>query len=250
MLPLPDGPADKLIYRQRISTFAGSLDGAGALPAWASRMTLLGLLARPELLAAADVARGDKAMQDKIAEQARTAGGADDAALWGTTVHAAVEQILGGERAVGSFQDPVLAMDVEAVLKAMAPYEVVGLEVFVDDSTDLLAGSCDYVLRRPDGRVVLGDLKTSSWEITRYGLDKAAVQLCAYSRARPYCHAENYWYDWPEDFDDTRGVVIHCPKGSGEAKIVDVNLVTAQLGVELALGVRTWRKTSSKLVVA
>jgi hypothetical protein len=229
-----------LVPFTRCSTVAKALDDQSNLLGWRSKTALLGAAQRPELIAAAYAARSNKKALGKIADLAHEAGGGDQGSVWGTAIHALVSEVVTTGLAPSEIPDELARRDTEAVIAALAGYEVLASEVFVADVDRLVAGTADLVLR-VNGRSFVADLKTSG-SSGDYLLGATSIQLASYALSRPYT-PEHGFEDWPHDFDPTIGLLIHCPYQTGTVRTAWLNLVAGADGLDLALHVRKWRQS-------
>jgi hypothetical protein len=77
----------------RVSTLAKALDDKTALTKWKQRQVVIGLGARPDLVAVAGAVKNDDRKLDEIVETAMTAAESERAANIGTALHALSEQV-------------------------------------------------------------------------------------------------------------------------------------------------------------
>lgn len=240
LLVPPDG--GKRRPYTRVTTIAKTLADTSALTGWERRMVALGLLARPDLLAA--VAAADPADRDtlnKITEQAKEAAAASAAANLGTALHRLVERVARQELAVDAVPEPWRA-DVHAVFTALdqAGLAVVESELFVVHDQLEAAGTCDFVLADRTGRTLIGDLKTGS--TTAYGAGEWAVQLALYASASAvYDPTSDQRRPMPA-VDQTVAVIVHAPAGTGAATVHQLDIAAGTEALDHAMWVRGWRR--------
>lgn len=246
----PEG--GKPVGYQRATTLAKMLEDTSNLMSWACRMTLLGVAARPDIIASVLAADpDDRQALNKLAEQAKEHGGANIRRDLGTAIHRFVE--LSHANPDYSVPEPYAA-DVAAINTAI---DAAGFDVVPEYSERILvvdtiqvAGMCDLVLRqRSDGRLFIGDLKTGS--SVKYGALGWATQLSIYSMADAI-YEQGANKDGSEDrrlpapdVDRDHAFIIHCEPQSGTA---DVHALTiGQRFVDLAVAVREVRKSRDLL---
>lgn len=241
----------KAVPYTRVSTLAKALDDNQGLINWAAAATVIGAMRRPGLHAAwqALIAEhGDpwyatdqsKAQCKRLVEQCKEAGGTTDRADIGTALHKLTELVDQG-RALEHVQ-PQLQADVEAYRSTMEAHgiEVLTdyLEAFVVLDEQRLGGSFDMLARLPDGRVVVCDKKTGS------NLDFSwlafAVQLGCYSRGVLYDAATHVRTPLP-DVDQSIGLIIHIPAGTGTCTLHEVDLDAGWEAAQVSIAVRQWR---------
>lgn len=237
----------------RATTLAHTLDDTSALTRWKRRMVLQGAAADPTLLegvpalvealtyADGSEARELKSALDGVCDAASHAAGADDGAGWGTALHAVTEYLDAGRLA--DIEVPVeLLADVAEYARALAeagierPVEHIE-RIVVNTAVDT-AGTYDRLLRMPDGRLVVGDLKTQQ---SIYDWLAIAVQLAQYAHADAV-YATNGTFDaLPDDLDITVGIVIHLPARSGNCKLYEVDLDAGWRAAQMSADVRQTR---------
>lgn len=241
----PDG-GDRIPYT-RVSTLAKALDDLSNLMTWKQRKTAEGLLRRPDLMTRLagvlangnpDTDRNTKRLVNNVCSEATEAAGASTGASAGTGFHHLTEAIDKGLEPL--FVPEADRPRLEAYRVATAPYEVLDVETFVVCDEVRAAGTFDRLVRCPDGRVRVADLKSGKSEAD-YPL-ATAMQLAIYSHGQRYdgttrtpLHA---------DLDNTQGVLIHMPP-SGGCRVIILDLArgwrAAQLAHEVHHTVRKWK---------
>jgi len=230
----------KEVLYSRVSTFAKALSDGAGLAAWKMRMAYLGLQDRPDLMGFTDRQGIDAALA-----AAMDHAGANDAADLGTALHALAD--------VFDFSEGGLSRDAwdlaPHVWDAMDRYVEVtkGLtmlagEQFVVIDAMKVAGSFDRLIALPDGRIVIGDLKTGTLRMQEH-----AIQLACYARGLRYDVETGARSLIHENIDTSVGVVIHVPRDPsiGETRLVGVDL---EAGWEMALLAQRVRATRSRKV--
>lgn len=235
----------ELVPFARASNLGKALSDESALADWKARTAARGIATSPALAAAlATTPEDDRRAVDGIVEQALARAGAGDAATLGTAVHAACEAVDLGRPLSGL---PVEVRDaVERYARLIDAHRLEPLpawaELFLADPHLRAAGSADRFYRLPDGRVTVGDLKTSKPGAERYAALGWSVQLAVYANATPYRH-RGRWGNPHPDLDRSVGVVVHVPSTTGAPALVhDVDLTTGYRLAELAVTVREARK--------
>lgn len=235
------GPRD--IPWTRATTMAKTIADTFALNQWGKRMVAKGLALRPDLRAlVAATPFEDRDTLNKACQDAEDAAGSKVSANLGTARHALTELLDRGH------QLPPLEeaeeKDLSAYSKALSD---AGIEILPDwiERTVVVpefgvAGTLDRIVRMPDGTLRIADLKTGA--DLSYGWGEISIQEYIYAAA-------DWAYDWPTgdwlrmpEVSRTLGLVIHLPVGKGQATLYDVNLRQGKAGLELAYGVREWRK--------
>jgi hypothetical protein len=214
---VPPGGGKPVAYT-RVTTLAKTLEEQSALAAWKQRMTLVGVTLQPHIALAAAAARDDKNKLNDLAEQALAAAQAGAKAEIGTALHKLTEKLDQGED-IGPIPAGYQA-DLDAYQAATAGICWVAIEQFLVVDDLQVAGTADGIGVLPDGRTVIADKKTGSIEYA--GLSIAA-QLACYAHGQAYDIATGQ--RTPIDVDQTLGVIIHMPAGSGECHLYDVDLV-------------------------
>lgn len=246
IIPLDGG---KPVGYTRVSTLAKALDDLNNLMAWKQRMTVIGVLRRPDLLTrtAGAIANGDpdvdwrvKKDLNNICEEATQAAGATTGRSAGTGFHALTEAIDRGEepRFVPEADKPRL----DAYRAAMGGYEALDSETFVVCDPIQSAGSFDRLWRCPDGAVRVGDLKSGKSE-KAFPLS-TTTQLAIYSNAKRYNPETGARTDLHPDLDLTTALLIHMP-ASGGCEVVPLDIEkgwqAAQLAAQVHHEVRKWK---------
>jgi hypothetical protein len=224
---IPPGGGEPVVYT-RVSTLSKALDDLNFLMAWKQRKTAEGLVRRPDLLTriAGALANGDpdvdkkvKGELNRICNEATEAAGASKGSSAGTGFHALTEAIDRGQEPL--FVPPADAPRLEAYRQATADYEALDAEVFVVCDQLQTAGSFDRLWRCPDGRVVVGDLKTGKSE-AEYPL-ATAMQISIYAHGQRYNPETGQRTPLHDDIDLTTGLLIHMPS-SGGCRVVPLDL--------------------------
>lgn len=250
-------PRGGLIVRSytRTSGYGKVLDDLNGLMGWKCRMTALGLVERPDLLARVQEFKDDPLLVNSpkfkaLVEECLEAGGASVKSKRGTAVHKLTEFIDQGLSVEGAPEDQLRDLNAYLLETMLAGINDVSIETFVVCDELRAAGTFDRLLEVPKPCPVcgktryIGDLKTSgsvnyphSW----------AVQLAIYSRSSLYD---------PETFERTpldvcqhRGVVIHLPAGQARCDLYFIDIAEGwRAATELVPAVTSWRNNKGLLV--
>jgi hypothetical protein len=244
-------PADggEAVPYTRVSTLAKALDDLNQLMAWQCRKTAEGLVRRPDLLTrtAGALANGNpdtdwqtKRDLNSVCEQAREAAGASKGSSAGTGFHSLTEAIDRGEEPLFVPAEDRARLD--AYRAATEGYSALDAEVFVVCDELRTAGSFDRLWFTPDGRVVVGDLKTGKSEAD-YPL-ATAMQIAIYAHGERYNPVTGERRVLDEHLDLTTGLLIHMPP-SGGCRVIPLDLErgwqAAQLAAKVHHDVRRWK---------
>lgn len=231
---IPPGGGDHVLYH-RPSTIAKALDDTGNLLAWYGRQAIKGVVNIPEYYDSAKADPSDANLKI-IQPQAHKAAGSEDAADTGTLVHTLTERVDQGAEPSGEHADLLFRYrDLTADL------EVLESELFVVQDELQAAGSMDRLVRTPDGRVYVADVKTGAHAAT-YGANSAATQVAIYANSRRYDPNTGERQELHPNIDLTRGILIHLPL-TGEPALYWLDLVNGWNAAVLAGRVRACRAT-------
>ena len=224
LLPDPGqtGPASDLAWT-RCTTFAKAISDTYHLSRWQMRMVAKGLAMRPDLFAlAAAAAVSDKAVLNQVADDAMETAGSADGRNKGTALHRFTERVdLGEPVTVPAPWDA----DVAAYRATMSAAGITVPREYIERITVVkalkVAGTFDRILQLPDGRLVIGDLKTQK---DFYSWLEIAVQLAVYSRADALWNAHTNRYDPMPPVDQDVAIVMHLPVGQGVCTLHEVDI--------------------------
>ena len=230
----------KPIPYTRMSTLAKALDDKTALTKWKQRQTIIGLAARPDLVQVAQSVKGDDRKLDEIAETAMVAAESERAANLGTALHALSEQVDAGAD-IESLPEWARA-DMAAYRAALTGIEIIAMEMFVVVDEIQAAGTFDRLVRLPDGRIVVADLKTGKHE-PRYPMG-VTQQIAGYSRGHLYDPEKHRIGHLPTlGISQDVGLLIHAPAGTGTCDLYLLDLHVGWDLVRVSLAVReTFKK--------
>jgi len=235
-LIVPPGGGKPKAYT-RVSTLAKTLDDQSGLMLWKQRQTVKGVVKRADLYALAKSAGDDNRVLGDVVKQAMEAADSSAAANKGTAVHSFCEAVdLGNDIDIpGEY-----TADIAAYRKATAALDVVMAEKFCVNDRLECAGSFDRLVRLPDGRMVIADIKTGK-DAAKYAVATAA-QCALYASSVLYNVADDTRADFPAELDRSFGLLIHLPIGAGECHIYKLDLEFGLNFAEVAVEVRDWRK--------
>lgn len=240
IIPIDGG---KPIPYTRMSTLAKALDDKTALTKWKMRQVVIGMGHRPDLVSVAQSVRGDDRKLDEVAENAMTAAEAERAANIGTALHALSEEVDKGAD-IESLPEFARA-DMASYRAALQGIEILAAEMFVVVDEIQAAGTFDRLVRLPDGRVVVADLKTGKHE-PKYPMG-ATQQIAGYSRGHLYDAEKGRVGHLPSlGIDQSVGLLIHTPAGTGTT---DLYLLDLNVGWDLARVSLAVRETFKRKVI-
>lgn len=235
-LPHPDTGDDT--DWTRVTTFIEALDDGQGLTIWKLGLTVRGLVTSDELWRQARAEHdNDKACRN-IAERAHLWAGSKLSAAIGTALHTATEH-----HDLGTGHRPPAPWDlhIDAWRDALTAHgiEVVPgwIERIVVNPAVGCAGTLDRLVRLPDGRVVVLDIKT--------GKDpkKAtyAVQAGVYANATHAWTPDGY-EPLPDDLDRTTAIIAHLSATDGGCDLYTVDAATGWERAQIITSVREARR--------
>jgi hypothetical protein len=237
----------------RATTLAHTLDDTHHLTQWKRRMVLQGIATDPTLLdgvaslvsdlkyADGYEARDLKKAIDERCDAAANAAGANDGSGWGTALHAVTEWFDAGR--IDEIDVPIeLLADLAAYEQCMTENGITRptdhIERIVVNTTTDTAGTYDRLVKMPDGRILVGDLKTQQRIFDWLGI---AIQLAQYAHADCVYNPDGTPSPLPDELDVTTGIVFHLPARSGACQLYEVDLVAGWQAAQTAVHVRTTR---------
>lgn len=235
----------------RASTMAKALDDQSNLMLWKQRVTAVGLAKSPALLArlAGLVAKhfdpigGDgKRDLSTLVEEAAEAGGSKDAASMGTGWHALTEAVDAGTPISELLVDDATQRRMVEYADATAGLEMLDVETFVVNDAVQAAGTFDRLVRLPDGRVVVADLKTGTHD-ANYPLG-VATQIAVYANGLRYDPDTGVRSVLHPDLDLSTGILIHLPQKGEGCRLYRLDLEYGWEAAKLArqvYDVRKWK---------
>jgi hypothetical protein len=237
----------KPIGYTRVSTLAKALDDTSNLTAWKQRLTAMGVASNPHLAAriAGVMSMYDDPISDgkrdlnSIVEEACEKAGSSTAASTGTALHELTQASDLGRDLVAV--PPGLVAHITEYQVGTARLEILDIECFVVCDELQAAGTFDRLVRLPDGRVVVADLKT--------GAHDANFPLPVATQIAVYAHGQRYDPDTFErtpihaDLNLTVGLLIHLPaKAAPRLSLYELDLEVGWRAAQLATEVRAIRK--------
>lgn len=229
----PEG--GKPVGYTRVSTLAKALDDKTALTKWKQRQVVIGMGARPDLCSVAGAVRGDDRKLDEIVETAMTVAESERAANIGTALHSLSEQV--DEGADIDTMPEQFRPDLAAYRDAMRGVEILASEMFVVVDEVQAAGTFDRLVRLPDGRVVVADVKTGKHE-PKYP-HGATQQIAVYSRGHLYDPEKGRVGHLPTlGIDQSAGLLIHMPAGTGTCSLYLLDLTVGWGLAQVSVAVR------------
>jgi len=245
-LIIPIGGGKPIGYT-RVSTLAKLVDDDTNLTAWKQRMTAVGIASNPHLLARVagvvnnyddPIADGKRDLNSIVAEAVESAGGSR-ASSTGTALHEMTQALDLGR--VLKLIPAAWEKHLDAYLAATADIEVLDIETFVVVDEIQAAGTLDRLVRLPDGRVCVADLKTGAHD-ANYPMG-VTTQVATYAHGKRYDPETGERTPLHPDIDLTTGVLIHLPaKGSGECRLYGLALDLGWDITQIAMQVHAARK--------
>lgn len=216
----------------RTSNLISAYSELRALMYWEEEMLMLGMQARPDLLAQLSVLPRDEegrlAFKDarNIAEQALQAAKADRWAIIGTAYHKAFEIRLTTGQLVGTqeIRDGLLALEASMRNALLVPDPSLAERIVVNARTKT-AGRFDVPVwdYRAGPKVLrMADLKTKRKQF--WGVLEQRAQLANYAYADGMWDEERCCYVPMPQFDLDEGVILHLPQGGGEISLLSMDL--------------------------
>ncbi len=231
----------------RMSAVAKALDTKENLVEWAAAQAAVGVMldasARSEIVTLINEYDGDPWNSDEggiphsgkdrlkaAVDQARTTAGQHVAANAGSEFHKLAELVNAGRepRVVQDHMQPLLKEYRGAVEKI----RFLRQELFVVNDEVRRAGSLDYLLQFPDGRVFVGDLKCGKWDLP-YPMS-VTTQVAGLATACVYDQATGERRPIHPDLDTKIGLLVHFPIMQPDPKVRFYEL-------DLELGMRAAR---------
>jgi hypothetical protein len=230
----PDG-GEPVAYT-RVSTLAKSLDDGSALANWKCRMTAIGLAKRPDLISKTLAVAEDKKEMGKVVSSAMEAAEADRAANIGTALHRFCELVDQGEPLTNIPAEHLA--DLAAYQEAMTGLTIMGNGVFVVIDELQAAGSFDRLVKLPDGRLVVADIKTGQTEPDYpHGVTQ---QVAMYSRGHIYDPEKGRVARLADlGVSQEVGLMIHLPSGQGRCTLYLLDLEHGWALAQVAVAVRS-----------
>jgi hypothetical protein len=243
----PEGKAMKPLPYQRPSSLGKVLSDDSALTQWKLRQVAYGLGGNPHLQGLLATVRDPQQERDKlndIVTRALDSAGSNQAADYGTTVHACVNTMLEGgdvERftaGVREYADKALMlMHDSGFTPLLSEQAVVNDELQAAGTFDLLAHNSQY-------EVFVFDLKTSKEHAPKYSALSWAVQFACYAYSENLYDLDRWQrIEWDTPPSLTVAYALHVPSDNLDAaSIVPVDIEQGYRAALLANTVKKARK--------
>lgn len=220
-----------------VTSVAKVPDDTRNLEQWRARNLAIGLARTPHLVESIAAHHTDRTKLDELCEAALKAAGSDSAAEYGTSVHRITERLDLAEEIISTpTVDHVRRVWSELLPAAGLTIEPEYTERVVVYPERLLCGKLDRFARRPDGSLVVIDVKTGSMRYPH----SMAIQLALYANA-PLLAARWEGLDgetdqfeaMPSDVNPEVGYIVSIPP-----VLPDVAPTAAVYEIDLLLGKR------------
>jgi hypothetical protein len=251
---LPDPRDGREKSWKRATTLAHALDiDTFHLDRWSDRTLLEGIKAHPELLDRVQpaVTRADKDRQAELAKEARRLAGAEEGADAGTDMHTVTEYADAGRIGeISHLVSPEQLADLLAYQEALCAAGITVLPEYIErivvNTQTGTGGTLDRVVRLPDGRLVIADVKTQ--KTVSFGWLSICIQLAEYANADAMLGLDGSTLELlPAELDRTTGLVMHLPVGKAECKLYQLDLAAGWEAALLAVQVTDMNKRSKAL---
>lgn len=262
---LPHPESGRSMSWTRATTLKDAVKDKEGLIGWKQRMAAAGMAIMPkhsermlelhaEIAACGDDWRAAKPAKDaakEILAELHHAAGGDEGSERGTQAHTLTEY------ADADRLDEVKHLATEGELADLQAYldccDGVGIqrpaqwiERIVVNTQVASAGTLDRLVYLPDGRLVVGDVK--SQKDFAFGFIDVAAQLAQYVHAEAMWNDETQsWEPLPAELDKEIGVVFHVPVGKATCELIEVDLVQGWEVARIAYAVRDVRKRSKSM---
>lgn len=223
----------KAVAYTRATTIANSLDDPAALTAWKMRMAVIGMTIRPDLMLAVSASQENKMEVNKLVEDAMEVAGANRAANIGTALHTFAEKVDLGQD-IGPIPGE-WAGDIRAYEQATKQLNKIFIEQFCVLDKFKIAGTPDRIVEF-EGERYVADIKTGRIDHP----NNIAIQLAIYAHGLPYNIATATRGSWG-NVNKEKAIIIHLPAGTGQCKLVWIDIAEGWKGVQFAMKVREWR---------
>lgn len=250
LLPVPGSP--KPVAHTRVTTLVRAIDDTSNLEKWACRMAVIGVAQRPDLRAMVLSHVDDRDQLNRVVATAKEVAKSSAGANTGTALHRMCEHVDLGLPLDGVDE---WQADLDAYRRTL---DTNGVEVLADwverivRVPDLRAAGTFDRLVRVGGRLVVADIKTGSID---YGHATIPAQLACYAHGAVWngdsdtSEAANAYQPLTElGVDQSRGLIIHLPAGTGECTLHWVDLEAGWEIAQLCHTVREWRKVKTTIV--
>ncbi len=241
-LIIPPGGGKPVAYT-RCSTFAKALSDSDGLSQWKRRTMLKGVLLSDE--ARANLARwfGDEPgsdVLDALIEELHDAGGGNDGARWGTALHGLTEFVDADGWVPDQGTIPQDLFDaLHRYIALVRDIQMIACEGFVVVDDIKVAGSYDRIMLLPDGRLVVGDVKTGPK--IHNNVAEAQIQMACYARGVHYAPDGTREKGPLEGVDTSTGILIQISRDNTGDRLLELDLDQGWEDAQLALEVRRRR---------
>lgn len=257
-IPHPDFPNGKRVAWTRASTVAKAISDQTQLNQWKLRKVLQG----SPSLNLSNINWEDNQQVNKLVSSAMDAADANEGARLGTRFHNLTEHVDRGE----ALPDDIAPIDqkmLDGYEEAKERIGVGAVPAFIERTVVVpgidcgganvagIAGTFDRVMQsKRTGKFYVWDFKTTGkLSNAEYSMVEWELQLAAYSQAKKFWSWEDdKFYDLPP-LDQSRALVFHIERGTGNWALYPVDLASGRESLELACQVRAWRSGNRGLVV-
>lgn len=252
-LIVPSGGGKATGYT-RVSKFAKILDDPFKLCEWQQKAAVLGTVLDRDLHDRVEQVLNDyphpldekdaKQRLQYVIERAKKIAGAERAADRGTDLHSYTDVI----DATGDLPDVDEETQKRLIeyVNATTGMGILSIEQFVVNDKYKTAGTFDRLLRMPDGRAVVGDLKTGSWDaIYPMGV---IMQEAQYATGNTYDPKTGERGDIHPDLDPNEGILIHLPNKGEGCHLYSLDLEWGRWALDVAMNLRDARKIKASAV--
>jgi hypothetical protein len=257
---LPHPESGRRLSWTRATTLKGALQDKEGLIGWKQRLAAAGMAMRPELASQVlelheqirqcgddwRAAKDAKAALAEVVAELHHAAGGDEGSERGTQAHTLTEYADAGrlDEVHHLATDAELA-DLQAYLDTCNAAGIVRpaeyIERIVVNTQVETAGTFDRLVRLPDGRLVVADIK--SQKDFAFGYLDVAAQLGQYVWSDAMWDDETKsWEPLPAELDKATGLVMHVPVGKATCELIEIDLVQGWEAAQLAHQVRDTRQ--------
>lgn len=261
-LPNPKYPS-KFTTFTRASSVAKSLEDTELLSLWQQRQVLIGLSSSTSLVAELDqlldehrqaqpddtnIAKTLRNPLNRLSEDAQAAAGSGRAAEFGSAVHAWCEWYDHGMCHMSAIPEPFRPWVIghrRALARAGLHVDSCWTERIVLNTTYGIAGTLDRLVWCPDGKLRLGDIKTSK------GMDYSwmyfAIQMAIYSTADLILALDGTKWEPMPAIEQDVALISHLPRERPEeSRIQPISLEYGRRALEVAVAARELRAGAGK----
>jgi hypothetical protein len=245
---LPDPKTGTTRTWQRVTTFNKAASDTFLIREWDKRIVAEGVAMSRKLQAQiAAVLSEDlspakkKAELQPLADEAQRIAGAKDPAEIGTALHR-MRAALDKGRKFAPLEP--WDQDLKVYQELLAREGLTPVPEYVERTIVhrgyQVAGTFDGIVRCPDGKLRMMDLKTG--RTLEYGWGEIEVQCFVYSDSRVIYNKDSKTYEPMPEIEKDYALVIHLPAGAGQAFSYEVDLQQGKYGADLAKTIWAYRK--------